>query len=1009
MNDTNSEPLRNRRRGAWHDRRTLPLPTLADPISDRRVAAGRLAVVATVVAWVAYAIAWVTVEFINGGAVTTKGKVEAFIYLIVVTMLDASSLAYLVSRLGYFYRIREHRRVPRAVIDEFFSHWMPTGTVIGPSYREEERVIRATLLSAALQEYPYLRIALLIDDPPDPSGEHERLMLDVARRIPGEIEQLLSVPSGRFGESLERFEHSLNGSSPAIPDMMNLAREYDYAVSWLNELASATPVVDNADDFFVEYVVQGLAADLAVTAAAIKAAANEGVILPTERMRQLHRRLAWTFRASITSFERKQYVNLSHEPNKAMNLNSYIGLMGSGYRDVETVAGRVIVPAIHARRDIDIPSPDFVLTLDADSVLLPEYCLRLVYLMEQSQHSRVAVAQTPYSAYPAAGSRLERIAGATTDIQHIVHQGLTHYGATFWVGANAVLRMRALDDLKETSYVGNWAIHRYIRDRTVIEDTESTIDLGIHGWELLNYPERLSYSATPPDFGALCIQRRRWANGGLIILPKLRRQTRARRERGERARFGEVFLRANYMASIAWSSVALLLLLLYPFNDSLLLPLLVLVPLPYFTAMASDLKACGYQWSDIARVYGLNLILVPVNLAGVGNSVVQTLVGDKSVFGRTPKVKERTIPNLMFIVSPYLLLGAAAFTLWRDYFTLRWENGIYALINVSLVGFAIVRYIGLRNSLVDIGHQLLARLYRPEKPIRRAQPKPAVLAANPPAFNWAAVLHFGSVDGPLHSRPGLAPPSSVESSTAAASHIDNLDRLGQGSTETQSFYWAGREVDFNTVFQAVVDLERRAIIGYEALSRFNDGTAPNRWLVEASSHNSGVELETLLVQSAVRASASLPHRVWMALNVSVELVCTGVLRSLVERVTHQVVIEVESRDLSATSTIAQFMAGVPENVQVSLAGMTPDVAAMTLLDRVRPRYAKIDAGWLSSATWDRDLRESLRQLVSTCERMGCTLIAQGIETEVDLKLAEGIGVNAGQGYLLGRPVEFVAS
>ena len=63
----------------------------------------------------------------------------------------------------------------------------------------------------------------------------------------------------------------------------------------------------------------------------------------------------------------------------------------------------------------------------------------------------------------------------------------------------------------------------------MIEDTESTIDLAAHGWTLHNYPERLAYSATPPDFGSLCIQRHRWANGGLLIIPKLVRAVRQRR------------------------------------------------------------------------------------------------------------------------------------------------------------------------------------------------------------------------------------------------------------------------------------------------------------------------------------------------------------------------------------------------------------------------------------------------------------------------------------------------
>ena len=153
---------------------------------------------------------------------------------------------------------------------------------------------------------------------------------------------------------------------------------------------------------------------------------------------------------------------------------------------------------------------------------MPEYCLRLVHILEQQEHRHDAIAQTPYSAFPGSATRLERVAGATTDLQHLVHQGLTYYDATFWVGANAVIRKRALDDIAERYYVGDWEIRTYIKDRTAIEDTDSTIDMGIHGWRLFNVPERLSYSATPPDFGSLCIQRQRWATGGMLIVPKLR-------------------------------------------------------------------------------------------------------------------------------------------------------------------------------------------------------------------------------------------------------------------------------------------------------------------------------------------------------------------------------------------------------------------------------------------------------------------------------------------------------
>ena len=81
----------------------------------------------------------------------------------------------------------------------------------------------------------------------------------------------------------------------------------------------------------------------------------------------------------------------------------------------------------------------------------------------------------------------------------------------------------ALEDIVESARERGLEVRQYIQDRTVIEDTESSIDSSRRGWPLHNYPERLAYSATPPDYGALIVQRRRWANGGLIILPKLLR------------------------------------------------------------------------------------------------------------------------------------------------------------------------------------------------------------------------------------------------------------------------------------------------------------------------------------------------------------------------------------------------------------------------------------------------------------------------------------------------------
>jgi cellulose synthase/poly-beta-1,6-N-acetylglucosamine synthase-like glycosyltransferase len=506
-------------------------------------------------------------------------------------------------------------------------------------------------------------------------------------------------------------------------------------------------MVDHVDEFFIDQVLMGLASELRLSLLALRAAIDQNARPDADRMRELHLRLERIFTAQIGFFQRKEFASLSHEANKAMNLNSYIALMGNAWRKEATAAGTLLRRTDDpAEADLIVPDSPYLLTLDADSLLLRDYCLRLVYFLEEPGNERVAVTQTPYSSFRGAPTRIERIAGATTDLQHILHQGMSYYGATFWVGANAVIRKRAVEDIAEFETVGGFEIATYIQDRTVIEDTESSIDLGTHGWTLVNYPERLSYSATPPDFGSLVVQRRRWANGGLLILPKLWDQVRERRFRRERVLARELWLRVNYMASIAWASFGLLFLLAYPYDSRLLSPMVFLAALPYFLAMGSDLRYCGHRFSDIFRIYGFNLVLLPVNLAGVLKSIQQAITGEKIPFVRTPKVKDRTAAPVVYVVVPYLIVAFSLLTLGRDLMAENWGNAAFAALNASLAAFAVWAYIGIRNSLVDVWVGTLNWLYVPDRGAKGAKngvdAAAATSAAHAPV-DWAGILYHG--------------------------------------------------------------------------------------------------------------------------------------------------------------------------------------------------------------------------------------------------------------------------
>lgn len=757
-----AELVRRRRRQWGAEKPRPPLPPVERPAGPGATWAGGLAITVSIVAWLVYLAHTIVSQFIDKGIQDSRFVWQTLAYVVLMTALIFSSVMYLVARQGALYRSRQHVRAPRAEIDAMLSTNRPSLTVLVPSYREEPSVVRATLLSAALQEYPGLRIVLLIDDPPNPTDPAAIASLEGCRALPREIMDLLRVPHERVSRSLVVHEAAaVRGGAASTDAVRSLAIDYSWAAGWLADQAAAWPRASHTDDFLAEQVLGALSRDLETTARALFAALDQGAEVPAERLAQLCRRLVWTFGVEISSFERKQYANLPHDANKAMNLNAYLGLMGRSVAAIDTRIGRVLRPS-ESEDAFIVPDSDYVLTLDADSVLLREYCLRLVHQMELPENERVAVIQTPYSAFRGAPTRLERIAGATTDIQHIVHQGLTYFDATFWVGANAVIRKKALDDIVEISWVGSQEVRRYVQDRTVIEDTESSIDLVAKGWTLHNYPERLSYSATPPDFGSLVVQRARWANGGLLILPKFLRYARQARKAGNRVPRLAVALRVTYMASISWASLGLVFLLVFPFDSQLLSPILLTAALPYFVAMASDFHRLGYKRSDVLRVYAFNLVLLAVNLAGTLKSLQQAAAKSKIAFARTPKVADRTAAPATFVLAAYLIAAFSFVTLWHDVLVQNWYNGAFAAFNGLLTTYAIVAFIGFRNSIVDIVLGAWHWIRVPAKP-RRA-PQPAKAQAGPAEFDWESVLYFGP--DPVRGGP---PQPTVRSQVAVSS------------------------------------------------------------------------------------------------------------------------------------------------------------------------------------------------------------------------------------------------
>jgi cellulose synthase (UDP-forming) len=638
------------------------------------------------------------------------GFADRLIYCGLLLGLIYCCLSYQLSRYGAARRAQQHSDFAEADVSYLFEDSAPSVAVLIPTYREERRVIIMTMLSAALARYSDRRIVLLVDDPPSDPDSVELTLSAV-----DEVWEMLDKPMQTLrAEAAAWQRRSETGVVNAAAEASRLKRCYDYAGHWLEGLAKRleaeiSPAFGHVDRFFIDRIVLDLARHYRAKAARMAAGGLTKVEIGRE-----YRVLANLFCTDISSFQRKTFENLSHAPNKAMNLNAYIGLMGGSYVTRSTRQGTVIeATQPSAAEAIAIPSADYVLTLDADSVILNDYMLQLVHLL--NGNPTLGVAQTPYLTFPEGTSPVERIAGATTDIQYLIHQGATFFNASYWVGANALIRFAALQEIVRQQVEGGKTCKVFIQDETVIEDTGSTIDLLHAGWSVHNHFAPMAYSATPADFGALAIQRKRWSNGGLIIFPMLLKQYLG--NPGRLRRLPELMLRTNYLLSPLIGNVAVFILMIWAGSDGRALVWTPLVMVPYFLLYGIDLKRLGYRFRDLFAVCALNLMLLPVSFAGIAASIRQIVTGQKGSFSRTPKVADRTfIPPYCFLFNGLMLLLMLHYVV-EGVRAGQYLGAIVPALNVSLYGYGLHRFIGFGNGLADLTLAVRTRLTVAFKPL----------------------------------------------------------------------------------------------------------------------------------------------------------------------------------------------------------------------------------------------------------------------------------------------------
>ncbi|MBD8493725.1 bifunctional diguanylate cyclase/phosphodiesterase [Pseudomonas syringae] len=224
--------------------------------------------------------------------------------------------------------------------------------------------------------------------------------------------------------------------------------------------------------------------------------------------------------------------------------------------------------------------------------------------------------------------------------------------------------------------------------------------------------------------------------------------------------------------------------------------------------------------------------------------------------------------------------------------------------------------------------------------------------------------------------------------------------------------------DLHSLFQPIVMLSQRRILGYEALTRGPSNSplhSPVSLFAVARQGGRLSELELACRDSACRrfSQQKLPGKLF--LNVSPESLLEashppGRTLEMLQRydiAPQDVVIELTEQ--TPTDDFELLYKALHHyrdmGFSIALDDLGAGYSSLRLWSELRPDYVKIDRHFIDGIHQDAVKREFVGSMLQMAKASRATVIAEGIELAEELEVLIEMGVDLVQGYLLARPQE----
>lgn len=211
------------------------------------------------------------------------------------------------------------------------------------------------------------------------------------------------------------------------------------------------------------------------------------------------------------------------------------------------------------------------------------------------------------------------------------------------------------------------------------------------------------------------------------------------------------------------------------------------------------------------------------------------------------------------------------------------------------------------------------------------------------------------------------------------------------------------------VYQPVYRLRTGEVAGMECLSRFDvePYQSPDKWFAMAYEVGLGHELELRAIRKSLAALDRFPGDVFLGINSSPGLICTGELAPVLEGVDiRRIVLEITEHAIVADyESLASALRPLRDKgLRLAIDDAGAGYASMRHIVHLQPDQIKLDISLTRNIDSDHSLRSLAKALIVFGRDIGSIICAEGVETAAELEMLRTLGVEKAQGFYLSKPL-----